>query len=109
MLVRFIDLINDLVVYPENMKKNLDRLKGLVFSQRVLLELIFRGVKREESYKIVQRAAMKVWKGKADFKTLLLRDKEVLEHLKPREVERCFDLKPYLKNVDYIFKRVFKT
>jgi adenylosuccinate lyase len=108
MLVRFTNLINDLLVYPENMKKNLDRLKGLVFSQRVLLEFVDRGVTREDAYRIVQRAAMKVWKGKADFKTLLLRDKEVLVHIKPREVERCFDLKPYLKNVDYIFKRVFK-
>jgi adenylosuccinate lyase len=108
MLVRFTNLINDLVVYPENMKRNMERLKGLLFSQRVLLELVDRGVTREDAYRIVQRAAMKVWKGKADFKTLLLRDKEVLVHIKPREVERCFDLKPYLKNVDYIFKRVFK-
>jgi adenylosuccinate lyase len=101
--------MKDLVVYPENMKKNMDKLKGLVHSQRVLLELVEKGVTREEAYRLVQKNAMKVWKGKGDFKSLLLKDKKVTERLKPRDVERCFDPKPYLKNVDYIFKRVFKT
>ncbi len=109
MLIRFTELMRDLVVYPENMKKNMDKLKGLVHSQRVLLELVEKGVTREEAYRLVQKNAMKVWKGKGDFKSLLLKDKKVMERLKPRDVERCFDLKPYLKNVDYIFKRVFKT
>jgi adenylosuccinate lyase len=107
MLVRFTGLMNGLVVYPENMKKNMEKLRGLVFSQGVLLELVQKGVTREDAYKIVQRGAMKVWKGKDDFKTVLLKDKKVMEHLKPRDVERCFDIKPYVKNVDYIFKRVF--
>jgi adenylosuccinate lyase len=107
MLVRFTDLMRDLVVYPGNMEKNLEKLKGLVFSQRVLLELVERGMAREEAYRIVQRASMKVWKGGEDFKTVLLKDKLVTDRLKPREVERCFDIRPYIKNVDYIFKRVF--
>ncbi len=108
MLVRFTNLMKDLVVYPENMKRNMDKLKGLVFSQRILLELVERGLTREDAYRVVQRSAMGVWKGKGDFKALLLKDKLVMEQLKPRDIERCFNLKPYLKNVDYIFKRVFK-
>ncbi len=107
MLTRFTNLVRDLVVYPENMKRNLEKLRGLVFSQRVLLELVARGMSREDAYGVVQRSAMKVWKGASDFKGLLLKDKLVIEYLNPREVERCFDIRPYLKNVDYIFNRVF--
>ncbi|MBI5642945.1 MAG: adenylosuccinate lyase [Deltaproteobacteria bacterium] len=107
MLSRATGLIRDLVVYPENMKDNMDRLKGVVFSQKVLLKLVEKGTTREEAYSIVQRSAMKVWEGLGDFKSLLLEDNEVMNYLTPKEVEGCFDVKPYLKNVDYIFKRTF--
>ncbi len=108
MLVRAAALIRDLVVYPENMLANMDKLKGAVFSQKVLLRLVEKGVTREEAYSIIQRNAMKVWTGRGDFKTLLLSDDEVMNELSVKEIESCFEVKPYLKNVDYIFKRAFK-
>ncbi|MBI5491697.1 MAG: adenylosuccinate lyase [Deltaproteobacteria bacterium] len=107
MLARAASLIDGLVVYPENMKKNMDRLKGVVFSQKVLLKLVHKGTSREDAYSIVQRNAMKVWEGKGDFRTLLLKDKDVTKHLSKKDIEGCFDIRPYLKNVDYIFKRTF--
>ncbi|MFQ5441695.1 MAG: adenylosuccinate lyase [Thermodesulfobacteriota bacterium] len=107
MLVRSTGLIGDLVVYPENMKKNMEKLGGVVFSQKVLLKLVEKGLTREDAYKIVQRSAMKVWRGKGDFRTLLIKDKEVTARLSEKELDSCFDLKPYIKHVDYIFKRVF--
>jgi adenylosuccinate lyase len=107
MLSRATGLIRDLVVYPENMLKNMDRLKGVVFSQKVLLKLVEKGTTREEAYAIVQRNAMKVWEGLGDFRSLLIDDEEVMNYLSEKEVDRCFDIKPYLKNVDYIFKRTF--
>ncbi|MCK4739589.1 MAG: adenylosuccinate lyase [Deltaproteobacteria bacterium] len=108
MLVRLTKMIEGLVVYPENMRANMDKLGGLVFSQRVLLKLVDKGITREEGYKLVQRSAMNVWKGKGDFLELLKKDKAVVEKLSEKELVSCFDLKPYLKNVDYIFKRIFK-
>ncbi len=107
MLARATNLIRDLVVYPENMKENMERLKGVVFSQKVLLKLVEKGTTREEAYAIVQRNAMKVWEGLGDFKSLLLEDNEVMNYLTSKEVEACFDVRPYLKNVDYIFRRTF--
>lgn len=107
MLVRAKGLIDGLVVYPENMKRNMERLKGVVFSQKVLLKLVQKGATREDAYCLVQRNAMKVWEGKGDFKTLLLKDKEVTKSLSKKDIEGCFDIRPYLKNVGYIFKRTF--
>ncbi|TAN60289.1 adenylosuccinate lyase [bacterium] len=107
MLARATGLISGLVVYPENMLANMDKLKGAVFSQKVLLKLVEKGVTREDAYRLVQRNAMKVWQGLGDFKTNLLDDGEVMEKVTPKEVESCFDMKPYLKNVDYIFGRAF--
>ena len=110
MLVRLTGMIEGLVVYPERMMLNMEASKGLVFSQRVLLKLIEKGMTRELAYKAVQRCAMKTWKDASgmDFKGALLKDKAVTESLTPKEVQACFVLKPYLKNIDYIFKRVFK-
>ena len=108
MLHRMTGLVKGLVVYPKNMLKNLDGLNGLVFSQKVLLKLTDSGLSREDAYEAVQRNAMRVWDKGEDFKALLLKDKAVTSNLKPRDIESCFDLKPYIKNVDYIFKRVFK-
>lgn len=107
MLVRATNLVKDLVVYPENMMENLNKLKGVVFSQKVLLKLVEKGTSREEAYSIVQRNAMKVWEGLGDFKSLLLDDAEVRNYLSEKEITACFDIKPYLKNVGYIFKRTF--
>lgn len=108
MLTRMTGLVRDLVVYPENMKANLHKLKGLIFSQGVLLALTEKAVTREDAYHIVQRNAMKVWKEKKEFKDLLLRDKDITARLSKREIDSCFDLAHHLKNTDYIFKRVFK-
>ncbi len=107
MLARLTGLLDKLVVYPENMKKNLNLLKGLIFSQQVLLKLTQKGVSREESYKIVQRRAMDVWAGKGEFKELLLADEDLKKYLSPEEIEEIFDVNYHLKHVDTIFKRVF--
>ncbi len=106
-LARLAGVIDKLVVYPENMKKNLDRLGGLVHSQRVLIALTQKGVAREEAYKLVQRNAMQVWEGKSDFLTLLKADKDVRAKLSDKEIEANFDLGYHLAHVDTIFQRVF--
>ena len=106
-LARLTGVIDKLIVYPENMQKNLDRLGGLIHSQRVLLALTQKGVSREDSYSYVQRNAMPVWRGEGDFLTLLKADKDVKERLSDAELEELFDLGYHLKHVDTIFRRVF--
>ena len=106
-LVRLTGVIDKLLVYPENMQKNLDRLGGLVHSQRVLLALTQKGVSREDAYRLVQRNAMPVWRGEGDFLTLLKADPEVSKALTEAEIEEKFDLGYHLKHVDTIFARVF--
>ena len=106
-LARLTGVIDKLIVYPENMQKNLDRLGGLIHSQRVLLALTQKGVSREDSYSYVQRNAMPVWRGEGDFLTLLKADKEVKARLSDAELEELFDLGYHLKHVDTIFRRVF--
>jgi adenylosuccinate lyase len=106
-LARLAGIIDKLVVYPGTMQKNLDRLGGLVHSQRVLLALIQKGVAREDAYRLVQRNAMKVWGGEADFLSLLKADKDVRKHLNEAELKANFDLAYHLKHVDTIFARVF--
>ena len=119
MLARITNLIANLVVYPENMMKNLNLTGGLVFSQRVLLQLPQRGISREDAYKIVQRNAMKVWadlqegkkaineNGESLFLQNLLADKELRASLGEAEIKECFDYSYYARHVDGIFKRVF--
>ena len=119
MLVRLAGVLKNLLVYPKNMMKNLNLTGGLVFSQRVLLELPLKGISREDAYKIVQRNAMKVWEdlqqGKASvnsngqslFLQALLNDSELKTRLGADEIEKCFDYGYYTKNVDAIFERVF--
>ena len=119
MLGRITGLIKNLVVYPENMMKNLNLTGGLVFSQRVLLELPKREISREDAYKIVQRNAMKVWadlqqgksalndKGESLFLQNLLSDEDLRAKLSENEIRACFDYSYYTKNVDKIFARVF--
>ena len=106
-LVRLAGLIEKLLVYPANMQKNLDRLGGLVHSQRVLIALTQKGASREDAYKLVQRNAMPVWRGEGDFQTLLKKDADVKKYLSDAEIEERFDLGYHLKHVDTIFKRVF--
>ncbi|REF71756.1 MULTISPECIES: adenylosuccinate lyase [Paracoccus] len=106
-LNRLAGVIEKLVVYPENMLRNMNKFKGLVMSQRVLLALTQAGVSREDAYRLVQRNAMKVWEQGADFKTELLADAEVTAALSPAEIEEKFDLGYHTKHVDTIFARVF--
>ena len=106
-LARMTGVMEKLLVYPANMQKNLDRLGGLVHSQRVLLALTQAGVSREDAYRLVQRNAMPVWRGEGDFLTLLKTDTEVTAALTPEQIEECFDLGYHFKHVDTIFRRVF--
>jgi len=106
-LRRLNGLIRNLVVYPENMLRNLNQMKGLVFSQKILLDLTQAGVSREDSYRLVQRNAMKVWEQGADFQTELLADQEVAGALGEARIREAFDLNYHLKHVGTIFKRVF--
>src|SRR5687767_4746117 len=107
-LNRLAGVIDKLVVYPENMRKNLDRLGGLVHSQRVLIALTQKGVAREDAYRLVQRNAMKVWNGEGDFLKLLKADPDVRAKLSDEEIETNFDLGYHFKHVDTVFKRVFE-
>ena len=108
MLDRLKGILEGLHVYPERMKKNMERSYGLYNSQRVLLSLTGKGMLREDAYALVQRNAMKSWQSGIEFKKLLLKDRDVKKYLKSKDIEKIFDLKYYLKNVDYIFKRVFR-
>src|SRR5947208_5896947 len=107
LLVRLAGIVDKLVVYPNNMRKNLDRLGGLVHSQRVLLALTQKGVSREEAYRLVQRNAMEVWRNGGDFFASLNADQEVRNHLSEAELSENFNLSHHLKHVDTIFERVF--
>ncbi|WP_408592326.1 adenylosuccinate lyase [Paracoccus marcusii] len=106
-LHRLAGVVEKLVIYPKNMLRNMNQFKGLVMSQRVLLALTQAGVSREDSYRLVQRNAMKVWEKGADFRTELLADAEVTAALTPDEINEKFDLGYHTKHVDTIFARVF--
>ena len=106
-LARMAGIVENLVVYPENMRKNLDRLGGLVHSQRVLLALVGKGLSREDAYRAVQRNAMRVWQEDGDFLGLLKADPEVSAALSADELEPLFDLGYHTRHVDDIFARVF--
>ena len=108
-LARLAGVVEKLVVYPQNMQKNLDRLGGLVHSQRVLLALTQKGVSREDAYRLVQRNAMPVWRGEGEFLALLKADPDVTASLSAQEIEELFDLGYHLKHVDTVFGRVFGT
>ena len=106
-LARLSDVVKNLLVYPDNMMKNLEKLGGLVFSQRVLLALTQGGMDRETSYEIVQRNAKKVWEKDLDFLSELKSDSEVKKIIKEKELESLFDIRYHTKNIDKIFTRVF--
>ncbi|HAK55683.1 MAG: adenylosuccinate lyase [Vicinamibacterales bacterium] len=109
MLRRFTRIVRGLVVNPDRMRENLDRSRGVVFSGTVLLELAQRGVSREQAYEWVQRNAMRSFHEAADFKSLLLADRDVVKVLPPDALEQAFDLTAQLRHVDRIFERVFGT
>jgi adenylosuccinate lyase len=106
-LRRLASVMERLVIYPENMLKNLDRLSGLVHSQRVMLALTQKGVSREDAYAAVQGASMKVWRGQGAFLDLLKADPTVRPHLTDAELADLFDLGYHFKHVDTVFARVF--
>jgi adenylosuccinate lyase len=108
MLRRFTRIVSGMVVYPERMRENLDRSRGVVFSGTVLLELAQRGVSREQAYEWVQRNAMRAFHEQRDFKSLLLDDPEVGRVLNAAEIEHAFDLNAQLRHVDHVFERVFQ-
>ncbi len=106
MLALMTDVVDRLIVYPENMLRNLEKTRGLIFSQSVLLALTNRGMKREDAYRIVQAAAMEVWQSEKNFKDLLKADPLVSKQLGNGELDTLFDLKKSIRHVDYIFGRV---
>jgi adenylosuccinate lyase len=106
-LARLATIIDKLVVYPATMLKNLERLGGLIHSQRVLIALTQKGAAREDAYAMVQRNAMRAWQGQGDFLTLLMADNDVRKHLSAAELKENFDLGYHFKHVDTIFERVF--
>jgi adenylosuccinate lyase len=107
MLNRLSALVENLIVYPENMKTNLEKMGGLIFSESILLHLTRKGLSREEAYGVVQRNAMKVWEKGEAFKTLLSRDETIKRLVTQKEVDALFDARTHLKHIDDIFRRVF--
>ncbi len=105
MLHKFTDVMENLNVYPDRMKKNIQLTRGLVSSQKVLLALVNKGLTREKAYAIVQRNALNAWKNELNFKHLIQQEPEVTDRLSSAELEKCFDLSHHLKNVDFILKR----
>lgn len=109
MLNRLNTVMQGLVVYPDNMRRNMNRYGGIIFSQRVLLSLVQKGISREDAYRLVQRNAHTAWNVEGgDFKANLLTDPEVLQHLSEVEIDTCFDEQDFIKNIDRIFER-FET
>src|SRR6478672_3518953 len=106
-LARLVSIVDKLIVYPAAMQRNLDKLGGLIHSQRVLIALTQKGVAREDAYRLVQRNAMKVWAGEGDFLSFLKGDKDVRTKLTDKEIEANFNLDHHFRHVDTIFKRVF--
>ncbi|MBL7203004.1 MAG: adenylosuccinate lyase [Desulfobacteraceae bacterium] len=107
MLHRLDRIVNGLIVHPDNMINNLNKTKGLIFSQQVLIKLTEKGLERQKAYVMVQRNAMKVWESGQDFKELIMEDEDICRNLSKEEIEEMFDLNYHLKHVDEIFERVF--
>ncbi len=109
MLRRCTNLVEGLVVYPENMKRNLDRSGSLFFSEAILLALIGKGLGRQEAYVLVQRNAMKAFQGEGDFRELLGKDPDVAQCLSPAELDECFDLEHSLRFAEQIVDRAVRA
>lgn len=107
MLDKLNSLIKNLQVYPENMKNNMEKLRGVVYSQHIMLELVKRGISREDAYKMVQKIAMEVWHTDHFFKEMILNSKEIKDILSKEVLEECFDVRYHLRNIDKIYDRVF--
>ena len=107
MLHRLDRIVEGLIVHPDNMINNLNKTKGLIFSQQVLIKLAEKGLERQKAYVMVQRNAMKVWESGQDFKELIMEDEDIRKNLSKKEIEEMFDLDYHLKHVDEIFERVF--
>jgi len=107
MLHRLDRIVEGLIVHPDNMIDNLNKTKGLIFSQQVLIKLAEKGLERQKAYVMVQRNAMKVWESGQDFKELIMEDEDIRKNLSKKEIEEMFDLDYHLKHVDEIFERVF--
>jgi adenylosuccinate lyase len=104
-LEKFIGIIDGLVIYENNMLENIQRTRGLIFSQELMLSLVNKGMLREDAYRLVQENAMQSWEGRLDFKALVLKDQEIMKYITPEELDTIFDLSIYTANVDYIFRR----
>lgn len=107
MLHRLAGIVKGLVVHPDRMAKNLEMMKGLIFSQQFLMKLAEKGIERQKAYVMVQRNAMRVWETGQEFKSLIMEDQEIGSHLSKSEIEALFDLDYHFKHVDHIFERVF--
>lgn len=105
MLNRFGNIVKNLTVFPENMKRNMEKTLGLIYSQRVLLALINKGMTREDAYDLVQPKAMEAWEKQVPFRQLIEKEERITSKLSKEEIDDCFDYNYHLKNVDYIFKR----
>lgn len=108
MLKKMTSMMDRLMVYPENMMRNLEQTGGLIYSQSVLLALVRKGITREVAYRLVQKNAMQSWTEGKDFLTSLKKDKDIRKLLSAGEIDKAFQLKTQFKNIDRIFKRVFK-
>lgn len=106
MLRKMASVIDNLVVHKDKMRKNLEKTKGLIFSQRVMLSLIEKGMPREDAYKLVQSKAMRAWEEEKDFRMLLTKDKKIAKILSEEEIDNCLEPKLYFKNLERVFKRV---
>ena len=104
-LARTTNIVDNLIVYPERMKQNMDITKGLYASQKVLLQLVNKGLKRQEAYESVQKSAMRTWKEKIPFMQTLLENPSIMQYLTKQEIEKLFSFDEIFKNVDYIYKR----
>jgi adenylosuccinate lyase len=108
MLSRLTGILKGLQVYPEKMKENINKSYGLFYSQQVLLKLTEKGLSRDNAYRLVQQRAMQSWQSRTPFKDQLQKDRTIKKYISPEELDKLFDIKFYTKNVNYIFKRVFK-
>ena len=109
MLNKLSFILDNLKVNQENMEKNMELTKGLVFSQRIMLALTNKGLSREKAYKVVQNNALKSWENHNDFKALILNDKEVKKYMTEDEINSCFDYNYYIRNMDFIYNNVYKN
>lgn len=104
-LNKFIDIVDKLLIYPDAMKANIEKTGGLIFSQRILISLVNKGIDRDNAYRWVQRNAMKKWLNNEDFRENVHKDKDITKYLSSKEIDDCFDYAYYLRNIDVIMKR----